>query len=44
MLEKFEIVRKIGLFEDYTHSTGCEFGESTLIYGENGVGKCNAPH
>lgn len=39
MLERFEIVNKVGLFESYSHSPGCEFGEVTLIYGENGVGK-----
>jgi energy-coupling factor transporter ATP-binding protein EcfA2 len=39
MLERFESVKKIGLFEDYVHSPGREFGEITLIYGENGVGK-----
>lgn len=39
MLERFERVNKVGLFEDYTHSPGCELGEVTLIYGENGVGK-----
>lgn len=39
MLEKFESVKKVGLFEDYTHSPGCELGEVTLIFGENGVGK-----
>lgn len=39
MLEKFNTVNKVGLFEDYKHSPGCEFGEVTLIYGENGVGK-----
>ncbi|MGA3071319.1 MAG: AAA family ATPase, partial [Terracidiphilus sp.] len=39
MLERFESVKKIGLFEDYAHSPGREFGEITLIYGENGVGK-----
>ena len=39
MLEKFEFVNKVGLFEDYSHSPGREFGEVTLIYGENGVGK-----
>ena len=39
MLERFESIRKIGLFEDYTHSPGVDFAEITLIYGENGVGK-----
>jgi wobble nucleotide-excising tRNase len=39
MLERFESVKKIGLFEDYTHSPDRDFGEVTLIYGENGVGK-----
>src|SRR3989338_484715 len=39
MLEKFGSVNKIGLFESYSHSSGCDFGEVTLIYGENGVGK-----
>lgn len=39
MLERFESVNKVGLFEDYSHSPGCDFGEVTLIYGENGVGK-----
>jgi wobble nucleotide-excising tRNase len=39
MIERFESVNKVGLFEDYTHSPGCDFGEVTLIYGENGVGK-----
>ena len=39
MLEKFERVNKVGLFEDYIHSPGRELGEVTLIYGENGVGK-----
>jgi energy-coupling factor transporter ATP-binding protein EcfA2 len=39
MLERFEGVNKVGLFEKYSHSSGCDFGEVTLIYGENGVGK-----
>jgi wobble nucleotide-excising tRNase len=39
MLERFEVIRKVGLFEDYSHTPGCDFGEVTLIYGENGVGK-----
>ena len=39
MLERLESVKKVGLFKDYTHSPECEFGEITLIYGENGVGK-----
>ncbi len=39
MLERFESVNKVGLFEDYSHSPGRDFGEVTLIYGENGVGK-----
>jgi wobble nucleotide-excising tRNase len=39
MLESFESVKKVGLFEDYAHSSDREFGEITLIYGENGVGK-----
>lgn len=39
MFEQFGAVRKVALFEDYTHSPGCELGEVTLIYGENGVGK-----
>ena len=39
MLERFEKIAKTGLFEDYTHAPGCEFGEVTLAYGENGVGK-----
>lgn len=39
MLERLESVKKVGLFEDYTHSSNCELGEVTLIYGENGVGK-----
>ena len=39
MLERLDAVRKIGLFDQYAHSAGCEFGELTLIYGENGVGK-----
>ena len=39
MLERFESVNKVGLFEDYSHSPGRDLGEVTLIYGENGVGK-----
>lgn len=39
MLERFEKITKIGLFEDYTHAPGCNFGEVTLVFGENGVGK-----
>jgi wobble nucleotide-excising tRNase len=39
MLERFESVKKVGLFDDYSSSPGCDFGEVTLIYGENGVGK-----
>ena len=39
MLEHFERIKKVGLFEDYFHSPGCDLGEVTLIYGENGVGK-----
>ena len=39
MLERFESINKVGLFEDYSHSPGCDLGKVTLIYGENGVGK-----
>jgi len=39
MLERFESVNKVGLFEDYRHSPDRDLGEVTLIYGENGVGK-----
>ncbi len=39
MLERFESVNKVGLFEDYSHSPGSDLGEVTLIFGENGVGK-----
>ncbi len=39
MLERFESINKVGLFEDYSHSPGRDLGEVTLIYGENGVGK-----
>lgn len=39
MLERIDSVRKVGLFQDYMHSPGLEFGEITLIFGENGVGK-----
>jgi wobble nucleotide-excising tRNase len=39
MLERFESVRRVGLFEDYSHSPGSDLGEVSLIYGENGVGK-----
>lgn len=39
MLERFEKITKIGLFEDHTHESGCDFGDVTLVYGENGVGK-----
>jgi wobble nucleotide-excising tRNase len=39
MIERFEKITKTGLFEDYTHAPGCEFGEVTLAYGENGTGK-----
>ena len=39
MLERFESINKVGLFENYSHSAGCDFGDVTLISGENGVGK-----
>ena len=39
MLERFDKVAKLGLFDDYNHTADCEFGQVTLIYGENGVGK-----
>lgn len=39
MLERFESVKKVGLFDDYSHSPGRDLGDVTLIYGENGVGK-----
>lgn len=39
MLERFESINKVGLFDNYTHSPECDFNEVTLIYGENGVGK-----
>ena len=39
MLEQFEKITKVGLFEDHTHEPGCDFGDATLVYGENGVGK-----
>ena len=39
MLERFEKITKTGLFEEYTHAPGCDFGEVTLVFGENGVGK-----
>jgi wobble nucleotide-excising tRNase len=39
MLERFDTVKKVGLFDSYTHHPAGVFGEITLIYGENGVGK-----
>lgn len=39
MLERFESIKKVGLFEDYIYSPGCDFAGITLIYGDNGVGK-----
>jgi wobble nucleotide-excising tRNase len=39
MLERFESVKRVGLFQDYSHSAGRDFSAATLIYGENGVGK-----
>jgi energy-coupling factor transporter ATP-binding protein EcfA2 len=39
MLERFEKIKKVGLFEDHAHEPGCDFGDVTLVYGENGVGK-----
>jgi hypothetical protein len=39
MLERFERVEKVGLFDAYVHSPGCDLGVVTVIYGENGVGK-----
>lgn len=39
MIERINAVKKVGLFADYTHSPECDFGQVTLIYGENGVGK-----
>lgn len=39
MFERFGSVIKVGLFENYSHSSDCDLGEVTLIYGENGVGK-----
>jgi wobble nucleotide-excising tRNase len=39
MFLRFETINKVGLFKDYSHAPGCEVGEATLIYGENGVGK-----
>ncbi|MHB8834376.1 MAG: AAA family ATPase [Candidatus Methylomirabilia bacterium] len=39
MLERFETITKVGLFDLYTHSSSCEIGQVTIIYGENGVGK-----
>jgi wobble nucleotide-excising tRNase len=39
MLDRLDIVRKVGLFDDYIHLPECSFGEVTLIFGENGTGK-----
>src|SRR5258708_2648480 len=39
MLERFQSISKVGLFYQYSYSADCDFGEITLIYGENGVGK-----
>lgn len=39
MLEKFISINKVGLFESCSYLPGCDFGEVTLIYGDNGVGK-----
>lgn len=39
MLEKLDIIKKVGLFNDYVHAPECLLGEVTLVYGENGVGK-----
>lgn len=39
MINRFDRVSKLGLFEAHTHADGCELGNITLIYGENGVGK-----
>lgn len=39
MLEKLDSVKKVGLFDDYAHSPECALTETSIIYGENGVGK-----
>ena len=39
MIGQIDSVKKVGLFEDYSHPAGCEFGDVTILYGENGVGK-----
>lgn len=39
MLEKLDSVKKVGLFDDYTHAPECALTETSIIYGENGVGK-----
>jgi predicted ATPase len=44
MLDRFETIRKVGLFQDYAHAPGRELGNVTLIYGENGVGKSVTVH
>jgi wobble nucleotide-excising tRNase len=39
MLERFDYIRKVGLFNDYSHEAGHDFGAVTIVFGENGVGK-----
>jgi wobble nucleotide-excising tRNase len=39
MIEKIDSIKQVGLFSDYSHSKGREFGDVTILYGENGVGK-----
>ena len=39
MLDRLDNLKKIGLFDDYSHSPECSLGTITLIFGENGTGK-----
>lgn len=39
MLDRLDIVKKVGLFDNYVHVPECSFGDVTLIFGENGTGK-----
>jgi wobble nucleotide-excising tRNase len=39
MLSTIDGIQRIGLFKDYSHAPGCQLGDVTVIFGENGVGK-----
>lgn len=39
MIKRFQLIRNLGRFENYSASGGYSFGDINLVYAENGLGK-----